>query len=117
MQTSLTSSEDRNKAFIAGTTDLVSKPLDRTELLARVRIHLESRVLIRHLQSYRARVEGELAIARSMHEHLLPSPTLCATLESLAGVTCAPTPKFRPIWAAISGGSCRWTIAAWGCSC
>ncbi|WP_298377344.1 fused response regulator/phosphatase [Azospirillum sp.] len=87
VQTALSSSEDRNKAFTAGTTDLVSKPLDRTELLARVRIHLESRVLIRHLQSYRARVEGELAIARSMHEHLLPSPTLCNTLGSLAGVT------------------------------
>ena len=29
--------EDRNRAFQAGTTDLVCKPLDRTELLARVR--------------------------------------------------------------------------------
>ncbi len=86
VQTSLTSGEDRNRAFVAGTTDLVSKPLDRTELVARVRIHLESRLLIRRLQSYRARVEGELAIARSMHEHLLPSPTLCNTLGSLAGV-------------------------------
>ncbi|MFD1625927.1 fused response regulator/phosphatase [Azospirillum griseum] len=86
VQTSLTSGEDRNRAFVAGTTDLVSKPLDRSELVARVRIHLESRVLIRHLQSFRARVEGELAIARSMHEHLLPSPTLCNTLGSLAGV-------------------------------
>ncbi len=87
VQTALSSGEDRNRAFTAGTTDLVSKPLDRTELLARVHIHLESRVLIRRLQAYRARVEGELAIARSMHEHLLPPAALCAALGQAAGVT------------------------------
>lgn len=86
VQTALSSGDDRNKAFAAGTTDLVSKPLDRTELLARVHIHLESRVLIRRLQAYRARVEGELAIARSMHEHLLPTPALCAALGEAVGV-------------------------------
>ncbi|WP_411800566.1 PP2C family protein-serine/threonine phosphatase [Azospirillum agricola] len=47
---------------------------------------MESRVLIRRLQSYRARVEGELAIARSMREHLLPSPALCGSLGRAAGV-------------------------------
>ncbi|PWC34783.1 regulator [Azospirillum sp. TSO35-2] len=85
VQTALSSGEDRNRAFAAGTTDLVSKPLDRTELLARVRIHLESRVLIRRLQTYRARVEAELAIARSMQEHLLPSPARCAVVGEAAG--------------------------------
>jgi len=87
VQTALSSGDDRNKAFAAGTTDLVSKPLDRTELLARVRIHLESRLLIRRLRAYRARVEGELAIARSMQEHLLPSPALCAALGEPAGAS------------------------------
>ncbi|WP_396022003.1 PP2C family protein-serine/threonine phosphatase [Azospirillum agricola] len=47
---------------------------------------MESRVLIRRLQSYRARVEGELAIAHSMREHLLPSPALCESLGRAAGV-------------------------------
>ncbi|MBB3267414.1 sigma-B regulation protein RsbU (phosphoserine phosphatase) [Azospirillum sp. OGB3] len=87
VQTALSSSDDRNRAFAAGTTDLISKPLDRTELVARVRIHLQNRVLIRDLQTYRARVEGELAMARSMYDHLLPSPTLCAALTDSAGVT------------------------------
>ena len=86
VQTALSSSDDRNKAFAAGTTDLISKPLDRTELLARVRIHLENRVLIRDLQTYRARVEGELAMARSMYDHLLPSAALRASLKDSAGV-------------------------------
>ncbi|TWA67123.1 sigma-B regulation protein RsbU (phosphoserine phosphatase) [Azospirillum brasilense] len=87
VQTALSSSDDRNRAFAAGTTDLISKPLDRTELVARVRIHLQNRVLIRDLQTYRARVEGELAMARSMYDHLLPSPSLCAALMDSAGVT------------------------------
>ncbi|WP_083896919.1 response regulator [Azospirillum sp. B506] len=85
VQTALSSGEDRNRAFAAGTTDLVCKPLERTELLARVRIHLEDRVLIRRLQAYRARVEAELAIARSMHEQLLPTPAQCAAAAAAAG--------------------------------
>ena len=86
VQTALSGSDDRNRAFAAGTTDLISKPLDRAELLARVRIHLENRVLIRSLQLYRARVEGEMAMARSMYEHLLPSAVLRDGLERESGV-------------------------------
>lgn len=85
VQTALSSGEDRNRAFAAGTTDLVSKPLERTELLARVRIHLEDRVLIRRLQTYRARVEAELSIARSMQEHLQPTPAQSAAVAAAAG--------------------------------
>lgn len=85
VQTALSSGEDRNRAFAAGTTDLVSKPLERTELLARVRIHLEDRVLIRRLQTYRTRVEAELSIARSMQEHLLPTPAQSAVVAAAAG--------------------------------
>lgn len=73
VQTALSSSDDRNQAFAAGTTDLITKPIERTELLARVAIHLENRVLVRDLSHYRTRVEGELAVARSMQDHLLPT--------------------------------------------
>ncbi|CAO3414755.1 response regulator [Azospirillum endophyticum] len=85
VQTALSSGEDRSRAFAAGTTDLVTKPLDRMELLARVRIHLEAQVLIRRLQAYRARVEAELSIARSMQEHLLPTPEQYARVAKGAG--------------------------------
>ncbi len=81
VQTALFGVEDRNRAFEAGTTDLVTKPLDRTELLARVRIHLENRALIRSLLAYRARLEGELDVARGVFEHLLPGE---ATITALA---------------------------------
>lgn len=82
VQTALSGTEDRNKAFTAGTTDLVSKPLDRAELLARVRIHLENRVLIRDLQTFRDRVESELTMARSMYDHLLPSAPAIGRLKA-----------------------------------
>ena len=68
VQTALSNTEDRNKAFQLGTTDLITKPIDRNELLARVRIHLENRVLIQDLQLYRARLESELGMAREMYK-------------------------------------------------
>jgi sigma-B regulation protein RsbU (phosphoserine phosphatase) len=76
VQTALSDTEDRNRAFAVGTTDLIIKPIDRKELLARVRIHLENRVLIQKLQLYRARLESELFMAREMYNHLLPAPAL-----------------------------------------
>lgn len=86
VQTALSSGEDRNRAFAAGTTDLIAKPIDRSELLARVRIHLENLLMIRDLQLYRQRVEAELDVARSMYEHLLPSPARCAGLGRPLGL-------------------------------
>jgi sigma-B regulation protein RsbU (phosphoserine phosphatase) len=106
VQTALSSSDDRNKAFAAGTTDLVAKPLDRSELLARVRIHLENRVLIRDLRHFRTRIEGELAMARSMCEHLLPGPPLLDALSRASGVgfrshTALSSEMGGDIWGAI----------------
>lgn len=85
VQTALSSSDDRNQAFAVGTTDLITKPIERTELLARVGIHLENRVLIRDLSHYRARVEGELAVARSMQDHLLPARTALDAVSARTG--------------------------------
>ncbi|NYZ14789.1 response regulator [Azospirillum sp. RWY-5-1] len=86
VQTALSSTEDRNKAFAVGTTDLIAKPIDRMELLARVRIHLENRVLIRDLRHYRMRVEAEFAIAASMYDHLLPSAAALERLRRHSGL-------------------------------
>ena len=87
VQTALSGVEDRNRAFDAGTTDLVTKPLDRTELLARVTIHLENRSLIRSLQQYRDRLEDELDMARKIFEHMLPSADALAKQEVASGLT------------------------------
>ncbi|CAK0759343.1 phosphoserine phosphatase RsbU/P [Azospirillaceae bacterium] len=87
IQTALSGVSDRNMAFEVGATDLITKPIDRTEFLARVRIHLENRLLIRDLQLYRSRLEGELAMARDIYEHLLPSTAAVASLERALNVT------------------------------
>lgn len=86
VQTALSSNDDRNRAFASGTTDLIAKPIDRAELLARVRIHLENRLLLRSLRAYSDRVEGELAMARGMYEHLLPSDAMRTTIGTQAGL-------------------------------
>jgi phosphoserine phosphatase RsbU/P len=86
VQTALSNTEDRNKAFQLGTTDLITKPIDRNELLARVRIHLENRVLIQDLQLYRARLESELGMAREMYNHLLPTPAVFDQISRDSGV-------------------------------
>lgn len=86
VQTALSSMDDRNRAFEVGATDLVSKPIERHELLARVRIHLENRVLVRRQRAYRERVEGELAIAKGMFDHLSPTPLECEWIRQSTGV-------------------------------
>lgn len=87
VQTALSSMDDRNRAFAVGATDLVSKPIERLELLARVRIHLENRVLVRRRLAYRERVNGELAIAAGMYEHLSPTAAQREAMRRATGVT------------------------------
>jgi len=116
VQTALTGAEDRSRAFAAGATDLLSKPIDRDELLARVRIQLENRLLIRGLQGYRDRLEQELALARSMYDHLLPAPGRVAALAAAAGVEVAHASRFASelggdLWGLFDAGGGR--LGAW----
>lgn len=72
IQTALNSDESRADSFRAGATDMVSKPVVPVELMARVRIHLEKRMLIRGLRAYRERVAQELNSARNMQLAIVP---------------------------------------------
>ncbi|WP_035692135.1 PP2C family protein-serine/threonine phosphatase [Azospirillum halopraeferens] len=83
VQSSLNRAEDRARAFAAGATDYVAKPINAVELLSRVRIHLQNRALLADLRLFRQRTERELALARQMQERLMPSP------ERLAGTAAA----------------------------
>ncbi|MFC5354747.1 PP2C family protein-serine/threonine phosphatase [Azospirillum himalayense] len=89
VQSSLNRAEDRAKAFAAGATDYVTKPINAVELLARVRIHLQNRALLHDLQRFRERTESELSLARKMQERLMPSPGRLAEMEAAAGVGIA----------------------------
>lgn len=86
-QTALSGADERVACFDAGGTDMVAKPINRREVLGRVRNHLEKRLLIRDLSAYRKRVAQELAQARSMQAALAPKPKWLAGVESRLGLS------------------------------
>lgn len=86
VQSSLSRAEDRARAFAAGATDYVTKPINAIELLSRVRIHLQNRALVSDLRMYRQRTEAELELARKMQERLMPSAERLAESEAATGV-------------------------------
>jgi len=67
--------------FESGATDFVSKPINQPELLARVKMHLENRLLIENLQGFRAHMRRELMMAREMQEAILPKDEDIAEIE------------------------------------
>lgn len=73
-QTALEENEGRTRIFDDGATDLILKPLNKAELIARTKIHLENRLLVKQLQAYQERTHSELALARDMQENLNPAP-------------------------------------------
>jgi len=89
MQTAFGGPKERAQAFEVGATDFVTKPIHRAELIARVRLHLENRLLIRSLRNYHDRVGAELALAQSMQESLLPSAGYLEELERSTGIQVA----------------------------
>jgi len=75
-QTALEENEGRTRIFDDGATDLILKPLNKAELIARTKIHLENRLLVKQLQAYQERTQSELELARDMQENLNPTPEL-----------------------------------------
>lgn len=89
VQTGLDKPEDRARVFEVGATDLVTKPINRCELLARVVIHLEHRLLVRGLRDYRKAMKREMASARDMQHALMPKGTEIRRLEERYNVELA----------------------------
>lgn len=89
MQTAFDGPKERSRAFDAGASDFISKPINNSELLARVKVHLENRHLIQGLQSYRDRVQAELALARDMQAALLPSRERVREIQAATGLSIA----------------------------
>ena len=71
-QTALSAADQRVACFDAGGNDMVAKPLNRREVVSRVRNHLEKRLLIRDLTAFQKRIEKELAQARALQAALAP---------------------------------------------
>ncbi|MBE6446001.1 MAG: response regulator [Alphaproteobacteria bacterium] len=73
IQTAADNREAREKTFSSGATDFITKPINPLEFFARVRVHLENRLLIQNLEKQLSQIETELASAQKMQVGILPS--------------------------------------------
>lgn len=89
VQTWQDGSDNRIEAFASGATDFVTKPLLGEEILARIRMHLSNRILIRQLSEFSSRVRSELDSARRMQTELMPDPLDTAVLAKRYGIDIA----------------------------
>lgn len=94
VETALDSAADRSAVFEAGATDVISKPIHGPELIARVRLQLENRLLIRSLEDHVKLMTWEMELARYMQENLLPRRELLESLAAGSGLTIAS--HFQP---------------------
>ncbi|MFA6020278.1 MAG: fused response regulator/phosphatase [Rhodospirillales bacterium] len=89
VNTALSEPRERVECFEAGATDMVVKPINAPEVLARVRIHLENRMLLNTLRHFHERVAQELSMASQMQGSLLPSADSLEALKKKYGLTVA----------------------------
>lgn len=72
MQTSASSDPAGVKCFEAGASDIITKPINPGECMARVRLHLEKQFFFRNLADFHRRLQSDLKLARSMQTSLIP---------------------------------------------
>lgn len=89
VNTALSEPRERVECFESGATDMVVKPINAPEVLARVRIHLENRMLLNTLRHFHERVAQELSMASQMQGSLLPSADSLESLKEKYGLTVA----------------------------
>ena len=84
--TALGDPKSRAACFAAGGNDVVSKPIETEEVLARVRVHLQNALLMSSLNAYRNRVREELETARIAQETLVPTEGQLAAIRGRTGL-------------------------------
>lgn len=87
VQSAQTSDQMRTVCFSAGATDLIAKPINPGECIARVRYHLERRSMVQELRAFHERVERDLRQARAMQLALVPEPAELAAFADRHGLT------------------------------
>lgn len=81
IQSGSVSEDGVTRAFDAGASDKIVKPVKKFDLLARVRVHLENRQLVARLTAYHDRIQKELEAARAMQQMLCPQQQLIDALH------------------------------------
>ena len=94
IQTALTDQDQKIRTFREGATDFITKPIFPDELYARVIVHLEKQLALKKLQSYKQRVEHELATARELQTAILPRPAEIEAISAAAELDIAS--YFKP---------------------
>lgn len=89
VQTASDTRETREKTFSAGATDFISKPVNPLEFFARVKVHLENTLLVRHLEGQLSRIETELHAAQRMQVGMLPNSEHVDEVRSMFHVDIA----------------------------
>lgn len=95
VQTGFTGQDERRRAFVAGASDFVIKPIFREELIARVRLQLQNRLLLQRLERYHDRLSSELETARQMQARLVPDTTQIS--NALSGLPLQMATHYRPV--------------------
>lgn len=83
IQTALQSRGDREGAFRAGATDVLAKPIEAYELIARVSVHTANRILTARFEDYHRRMESELEEAKVLMAALPPDAAITDELGRL----------------------------------
>lgn len=86
MQTSPASDPAGVKCFEAGASDIVGKPINAGECMARVRLHLEKQFFFRNLTDFHRRLQNDLKLARNMQKSLIPDQRALASVGGRYGL-------------------------------
>ncbi len=86
VQTAMNDNEERLKAFAAGASDLVAKPVNALELVIRTKLHLKNLILTEKREKYRVRVADELSTAKDVQQNILPPQKYLDDIRSQTGL-------------------------------
>lgn len=89
VQTAVAEPEKRADAFNAGATDVLTKPINAQEFVARVLLHLDKMALLKRLKDFNVRVEAELESARQMQNSLLPRSSELGDIKRMMPIDIA----------------------------
>lgn len=89
VQTALEDERARLSIFEIGATDLIMKPFNPDELLARTETHIEKQLLLHELQDYQRRMQQDLANARELQNMLMPDAAKLKDIATQTGLDIA----------------------------
>ncbi|MEM7652656.1 MAG: fused response regulator/phosphatase [Pseudomonadota bacterium] len=85
IQTAIREPQAKRDAFKAGANDIITKPLDRQELISRAQVHLQNALLLRELDAFHSRMQSELQEAERLQASILPTGEACDAVTEKTG--------------------------------